>query len=260
MRAGRGVRCPEWTLSSQFVFAQEVTGRSCPARNSQPKKGLALVSERSEEAKVAARSLSHRTTNLQKYRNPLWINRVLIQRFYARIGSFLNAVKSARGRNFDRVLDAGCGEGLGIERMSPSFGGAKVFGVDIQTAALSYARREGQAGPAYCAAGLLQLPFAGDSFDLVTCLETLEHLDDPGAALDELKRVTREWCLLSVPLEPCFRMLSLLRGRYIRRLGNHPEHIQNFGKSAFRALAESRFEVVRLEVCFPWQLAMCRKT
>lgn len=191
--------------------------------------------------------------NLQKYRNPLWINRFLIQRFYQRVASFLSDTRPAR------VLDAGCGEGMGIARMRPHLDGAELYGVDIHTDALAWASDRHNSPAAYCAGSLLQLPFAADSFDLVTCLETLEHLADPSAALVELNRVSRRWCLLSVPLEPYFRMLSLLRGRYIRRLGNHPQHLQNFSAKTFRALADSQFEVVRFETCFPWQLALCRK-
>ena len=68
------------------------------------------------------------------------------------------------------------------------------------------------------------MPFEDDSFDLVLCLEVLEHVPEPGAALAELARVCCGRIVLSVPDEPWFRLGSLARGKYLRGLGDHPEH------------------------------------
>lgn len=43
-----------------------------------------------------------------------------------------------------------------------------------------------------------RLPFPGDTFDLVTCLEALEFMPDPRAVLDELVRVLRPGGLLVI--------------------------------------------------------------
>lgn len=52
-------------------------------------------------------------------------------------------------------------------------------------------------------AGIDALPFPDDHFDVVTCMEVLEHLDPPvlRAGLDELRRVCRGQLLMSVPFE-----------------------------------------------------------
>ena len=76
-------------------------------------------------------------------------------------------------------------------------------------------------------ASVLALPFAARSFDVVTCLEVLEHLDDPAAAARELARVARRAVVVSVPFEPWFRAGNVLRGNYLAHLGNHPEHVQH---------------------------------
>ncbi len=50
-------------------------------------------------------------------------------------------------------------------------------------------------------ADISRLPFRDDSFDVVSCFEVLEHLDDPAGALGEMARVLRPGgsLLLSVP-------------------------------------------------------------
>jgi hypothetical protein len=87
------------------------------------------------------------------------------------------------------------------------------------------------------------------------CLEVLEHLEDPAPAVDRIAEWTRSMAIVSVPWEPFFRAGNLLRGKYVASLGNHPEHVQQFGPRSLNALLERRFRVVHVETCFPWLLA-----
>lgn len=89
-----------------------------------------------------------------------------------------------------RVLDAGCGLGYGIEILS-SAGAAEVIGLDLNAEAVEEARRRiNGAGPIQ--QGDIQgLDFGDDSFDLVVCFETIEHVEEAPAALAEFHRVLR---------------------------------------------------------------------
>ena len=49
--------------------------------------------------------------------------------------------------------------------------------------------RKGASGQQYVQADLAALPFRDKSFDFVICIQVLEHVDDPGAACEELMRV-----------------------------------------------------------------------
>ena len=91
------------------------------------------------------------------------------------------------------------------------------------------------------------------------CNEVLEHLPRPAAALQELFRVTRRYVLLSVPWEPWFRILNLLRGRDLMRCGNHPEHIHHWSPSAFRAFVTAQGDPVTLHIAFPWIIVLAEK-
>jgi len=51
-----------------------------------------------------------------------------------------------------------------------------------------------------------KLSFEDKSFDIVLCQEVLEHLPNPIKAIAELKRVSREKIIITVPNEPFFTM------------------------------------------------------
>ena len=85
-----------------------------------------------------------------------------------------------------RILDVGCGTGANLELLG-QFGDAE--GVDVSDEALSFCRARGLGSVRKCAAE--SLPFEDESFDLVTGLDVVEHLDDDLAGLGEMHRVLR---------------------------------------------------------------------
>lgn len=100
-----------------------------------------------------------------------------------------------------RVLDLGCGTGgflVELGRLGPA------TGVDFAPRALELCRSRGLRRLAR--ADGQRLPFADASFDLVTALDVIEHLDDDRAALREIVRVLRPggFAVLNVP---AFRFL-----------------------------------------------------
>ena len=100
-----------------------------------------------------------------------------------------------RGRR-PRILDVGCGTGANLE-MLQKFGEAE--GVDISADALAFCRERGL--PRVRQGAAESLPFADATFDLVTALDVVEHLDDDAAGLREMRRVLRREgrALLFVP-------------------------------------------------------------
>ena len=93
--------------------------------------------------------------------------------------------------------------------------------------------------------------------DLVICLEVLEHLEDPDAAVQRLSLWGRT-ILVSVPWEPYFRIGNFLRGKYWNRLGNHPEHIQSFGPTSLQRLLRRSLQDVYISTSFPWLIGRGR--
>lgn len=169
----------------------------------------------------------------------------LVERFLGRV-----AALAARERPAS-VLDAGCGEGFVTERLP----GERVAGIDACPGALEAAAR--RAPHAELRAGdVHRLPYADREFDLVVCTEVLEHLEDPRAALRELRRVARRAVIVTVPHEPFFRLGNLARGRHVRRLGSTPGHRWTFTRRDFGRLVGPHARWLSL---FPWQAAQFRQ-
>lgn len=126
-----------------------------------------------------------------------------LQESYAsrQIGEGIVAFLQATGTLHGQVLDYGCGDGSLIERLLEA--GVACSGCDASPLAVSrlQQRLEGRRGwqGAFLTSGV-GLPFGDDKFDVVTCIETLEHVRSESLQplLREIKRVLRPNGLLLV--------------------------------------------------------------
>jgi SAM-dependent methyltransferase len=91
-----------------------------------------------------------------------------------------------------RVLDAGCGTGDALRWLSSAVGpeGA-VVGIDLSTVHVAAARSLGVANTTVLQGDLLDAPFSPASFDLIWCVNTINHLRDPIHALKRLAALLR---------------------------------------------------------------------
>jgi len=190
--------------------------------------------------------------NLQKHLNPNPVQRYLLRRFHRQIASLLKATGA------ERILDAGCGEGFVVSYLLQGNDGLTITGIDCSLEAIEMARQM-VPGVLFDVGDLREMPYGDDSFDLVMCLEVLEHLPDPHRGLRELRRVTSAHCLVSVPHEPFFRTTNFLRGKHVPAWGRDPEHLQHWTARQFRHLVGQYFEIERFVYSFPWVIALGRK-
>lgn len=85
-----------------------------------------------------------------------------------------------------RILDVGCGTGANLLMLS-QYGDAE--GVDVSEDALAFCRERGLEKVKLGAGE--ELPYDDGTFDLVTALDVVEHMDDDLAGLREMRRVLR---------------------------------------------------------------------
>ncbi|MEW1720658.1 bifunctional 2-polyprenyl-6-hydroxyphenol methylase/3-demethylubiquinol 3-O-methyltransferase UbiG [Streptomyces sp. NPDC093109] len=89
-----------------------------------------------------------------------------------------------------RVLDVGCGGGFTTEFLHER--GAQVSGLDPSPKLIAAADRHAkQTGKQieYTVGKSERLPYEDASFDIVTCVDVLEHVESPAQAVREIRRV-----------------------------------------------------------------------
>jgi hypothetical protein len=92
----------------------------------------------------------------------------------------------------------------------------------------------------------------------IGCGEVLEHLTEPEKALLKLISITKKDLILSVPNEPIWHILNMLRGKYLTALGNTPGHFQHWSKSEFVNFVSKHADIIDVKTPLPWILVHCR--
>jgi len=198
----------------------------------------------------------HNSSNLNKYQcqQPFAVKR--IDAFTSKVMQMVSHTRHSR------ILNLGCGEGYDIknlfEKRQIEFN--LCCGLDLNIKALKYSRKIVSAFRLDVVNGdVHHLPFKLNGFDLILCLEVLEHLMNPESVLEKISRSFKGACLFSTPYEPLYRLTRmLLLRKNIRNFGNHPEHVNHWSARGFRRLLEKYFEVEAVEKSFPWTIALCR--
>lgn len=154
-----------------------------------------------------------------------------------------------------QLLDVGCGAGLVSEGLSRM--GAAVSAIDATEKMIEAAKHHLQASPApltinYRHATVSQLVEEGKSFDAITALEVIEHVDDPSGFLVDLAKLVRPGGMLILStLNKTARsyLLGIIAAEYVLRLLPRGTHEwQRFVKPAqmVASLQAEGFEAVDL--------------
>ena len=102
------------------------------------------------------------------------------------IQSLVDKIRTTLPNAKPKILDVGCGTGANL-KMLAAYGSAE--GVDISPQAVDFCRERGLDSVKLGA--IEHLPYESGSFELVTALDVVEHLDDDVAGLREMRRVLR---------------------------------------------------------------------
>ena len=159
----------------------------------------------------------------------------------------------------ESALDVGCGEGVVTQRFAERLGSGRVVGVDLDDPKLraEWEKRERPNLEFHALAGA-ELPFTKNEFDIACAIEVLEHVPDPERTLADMVRVARSHVLVSVPREPLWRVVNMLRGAYVRDFGNTPGHVNHWSRGAFLDFVNRHGQIAAIRSPFPWTMVLVR--
>lgn len=178
-------------------------------------------------------------------KNPL--KKKIIERFLSKI------VTIAQQSNPQSILDAGCGSGVPLFYLSRYLPRTRMVGFDISRKEIQIAK-EVNKGVDFILATVEAPPFREETFDLVLCLEVLEHLKNPAKALSSLRKAGKK-IVCSTPDFLVFSIANLLSMRNIRNLGEDEEHLHKFSKASFARFLMKEFWHFEITRAPPWLIA-----
>jgi ubiquinone/menaquinone biosynthesis C-methylase UbiE len=138
----------------------------------------------------------------------------------------------------EHVLDLGCGDG----RLTAKLKAGNVTAADVSEVALRRAERRVPEAEIARVPVDGRLPFVDSEFELVVCIETIEHVRDVQLFLSEIRRVLRPGGGLALSTPACSR-LGLLRN-FERTLDPLSPHLRFFTRKSLATVLDAMgFEV-----------------
>jgi 2-polyprenyl-6-hydroxyphenyl methylase / 3-demethylubiquinone-9 3-methyltransferase len=215
------------------------------------------MTETSLETNVSASEINHFATLAARWWDPDGPSRPLIALNPLRL-EFIRQILAGQAQLLKgaRTVDVGCGGGLLSEAMAQA--GAEVIGLDLTPELIEVAKLHALGNAALTINYRLQSSesFSAEqpeAFDLVTCMEMLEHVPDPESVLTACVRLLKPGGVLvlsTLNRTPKAFALGVVAAEYVLNLvprGTH--HYTQFLKPAeiARVLRAQGMEVVALK-------------
>ncbi len=191
-----------------------------------------------------------KTADTAKYESNNFIKKLLIQRFQREVADLVKSTQASL------ILEIGCGQGYLLKFIHDQVKDCRLEAFDISEEFIAMTKEKVPSAN-LSVQDIYKSGYSSGSFDLVLCSEVLEHLEYPEKALEEIRRLTRRWAVLSVPNEPLFSLSCFLSGKDIKTFGNNPGHINRWKEMDFAELIKKYFSIRKVIRPFPWLILLC---
>lgn len=179
-----------------------------------------------------------------KLKNP--ISKILVQRFDEVLFQLIEASDPGS------IHEVGCGEGRITRKLTHEHKGP-IRASDFSAAHIRALLAQNLSNVVVVERNIYELNQTEDQADLIICCEVLEHLEDPHKALRVLKALRCRNYIFSVPREPLWRILNVIRGKYLQDFGNTPGHLNHWSRKTFINFLENHgFRLNRIVCPLPW--------
>lgn len=135
--------------------------------------------------------------------------------------------------NKENVLDIGCAFGFSLDVLKKDF--ANCFGLDLSSEAIKKIKEKGHHG--FCG-DLYSCPWDNETFDFISCCETIEHIYDPLKFVKKIMTLLRRGGYAMFVTPDIDSLLSRISGKGWVSF-KIPEHILYFNRSSMTYLLKS---------------------
>jgi len=187
-----------------------------------------------------------------EYKNKNFIVKKLFDHYY----SDLREIIDFMDKN-DRLLEVGCAAGESSRRILQLLTGQHFEASEYDSRLVKKLQETGFPVKV-TQESVYELRREDRSFDGIFFLEVLEHIDDPHKALSELFRVSKKYVIISIPHEPIWRFLNIIRGKYLNNFGNTPGHINHWSLRSLKKLVSQYGEILKIYIPIPWIILVAK--
>jgi ubiquinone/menaquinone biosynthesis C-methylase UbiE len=186
----------------------------------------------------------------------------LLEGYFKTVKHLLDASGKLESKEKMKAIELGCGEGFSTQKIH------KMLPANIKLYASEYVEqlvpkaRELNPDVEVIQESVYELTHKDNTFDIIFFPEVLEHLDFPDKALKEINRVLKDdgVLILGVPNEPLWRVLNMLRGKYLKDFGNTIGHLNHWSPRSLEKFIETHFgPVVVRKNPLPWTVVLAKK-
>lgn len=167
--------------------------------------------------------------------------------------------KILKDKKFSKILDVGCAGGLMTGKILSFFPKSRIIGVDVYSDAIKFAKYKYPSVKFY-KANAHKLPFPDNSFNLIVCYETIEHVFNPQKVLEEIHRLAKKNSTIILAMDSGNLMFRFIwwfwektKGKVWKGAHLHPFHYNQLEKLIkkvkFKKI-DKKFSHFRLEVIF----------
>lgn len=187
-----------------------------------------------------------------KHQSNHFLYRKLVNKYRFTLQSMIHELQ------ISNCMEIGSGEGYIVDYILKANPEIKVVGSDIDYSMVQQAKKTKSVAD-WCVLKGENLPFKDDSYEMVVACEVLEHIVDPGKVIQELHRVSSRYIVISVPYEPIWRILNMIRLKYLKDFGNTPGHVNHWSKNSIIASINPYFKPIDVRISLPWIFILAEK-